>query len=140
MVTVNYRSCSSLFQVESMINIMLHAQMSWHLRNTCWEPKLFCNLHQVNLKLLLQHTLYEPQFYAIPEKSSEQTNQFRMWYLIRLIIKLTSHLGNFTSRLPASPKYTGRSSARPTATRSLASWQNLHISVIELKKGSRVIS
>lgn len=40
----------------------------------------------------------------------------------------------FTSRLPASPKYTGRSKARPTATLSLKE-QNTKVKYIKVQTG-----
>lgn len=62
--------------------------------------------------LLRQHMLFQLQLYEEPRnRESECQNKIHTIFVSSEIC--------FTSRLPASPKYTGRSSARPTATRSL---------------------
>lgn len=90
-----------------------HVQMFSHWESTCSRPKQFCNLHREYLMLLRQHMLFQLQLYVEPSnRNTECQNK------IPEMIILSSGIC-FTSRLPASPKYTGRSSARPTATRSL---------------------
>lgn len=95
-----------------------HGQRSLHLGSTYSEPKQFYNLLQGYLELLLQHMPFQPQFYVGPSYALKRILG-KNKYVTCTEVMCT------TSRLPASPKYTGRSKARPTATLSLLILANM---------------
>jgi hypothetical protein len=102
-------------------------QMSSHLGNICSMPKQLCSLHQEYPKLSQQRKLSQLQLCAVPVKI-----QFRTVFLTSNMILQCSQIPP-TSLLPASPKYTGRSSARPTATRSLKKHKHIKKAVLNMQ-------